>query len=134
MDMDRLELIARLQEQIAESRQELVRKTTEREANPIAMHDYLRAEIQQTPKEEVLLYKTTDNNALAATAVVELESSPFTAEQIDIIAQAFAFDQEREQAERERSFAPLREKIANLEGKVEILLGLLQNRLPEPRH
>jgi hypothetical protein len=130
MDYERRELIETLKEQADACRAELERKRLEREADPIAYDNWVRSEEPMPVQDAGLVFKDNDN-ALVIQPERELV---FTDEQADAIGYAMVAERKRERQEIETKLAPLREKIANLEGKVEILLGLLQTRIADAKH
>src|SRR5262245_33092925 len=137
MPMDtytRRALIAELQEKSEAGRAELERKQLEREADPIACDNWIRAaETTVREPEPEFITKTNDN----ALVVPEPEPQPelaFTEEQADAIGYALAAERKRERAELEKGLAPMREKIAKLEGQISVLLALLHQRNQDPKH
>jgi hypothetical protein len=130
---ERRALIEELQEKSAEGRAEIERKQAEREADPIAYDNWIRAEAT-LPELPEFVTKTNENGLVTPAPEPQPELA-FTDEQADAIGYVVAAERKRERKELEKSLAPMRERIAHLEGKVEMLLQLLQQtKITDARH
>src|SRR5215831_1302208 len=121
---ERLALIEELDASIAEGLERIARSEAEREASPAEMQDWLMAE--PTPTVEVhkdysdtdLIYKTTYQPAPI-----------FTEDQMNALGEAIALERAHQRAEREKAIAPLKNEIATLRAKIDVLMDLVRKRI-----
>jgi len=92
------------------------------------VHDQMMAEQRANDLGEELVFKVMED---ARSPVPELEPEPFTEHQSDVLVQVIVELRKEWREERDEAIAPLKAEIAELKGKVDALLTLLQGAKAE---
>ena len=125
------EYLAQLRANAAEVRADLESREHHQrllEGDPQVQHDAIMeaTRVVRTTVVPEVVYKTHDNAVVRQRTISNADDvPPFADDQIDVLAEVLVQLREELQTMVDAAVAPLREKIANLEGQISVLTALL---------